>query len=325
MPPATLPRLLIGRWRQRLWRVAPADTGRVVLQHRRIYILPTRRGWALIATLAMMLLTATNYALSLGYALTFLVGGLFWAALLHAFRNIAGIAAAPLAAGEAFVGGTLAFTVALTNEGKARHGIVIAPRSGNAIAIDLPGASTRAVTLAVPAARRGRHLLGRLTLSSDYPLGLWRGWAYVHFPLAGIVYPAPETPPPPSPASADAFDSRRPARAADADLAGLRDYREGDPPNRIAWKAVARGAGWYTKEFEGLGGGGGPLEFSWAALPPSLPTEARLSRLAAWILAAEREARAYSLVLPGFALPEGQGGVQRRTALTALAMFAGSP
>ena len=76
----------------------------VVLRHSRIYILPTRRGLALIATLAMMLLTSLNYALSLGLVVTFLLAGLVAAALLHTFRNLAGIEITPLAAGETFAG-----------------------------------------------------------------------------------------------------------------------------------------------------------------------------------------------------------------------------
>ena len=49
----------------------------------------------------------------------------------------------------------------------------------------------------------------------------------------------------------------------------------GDPLNRIAWKAVARGGGWYTKQFEGTGGGG-TLEFTWSELPPGLGVELAL-------------------------------------------------
>jgi uncharacterized protein (DUF58 family) len=176
------------------------------------------------------------------------------------------------------------------------------------------------VQVTVIASRRGRVPLGRITLSTDFPLGLWRGWAYVHFPLAGIAYPVPESPPPQLPLGLDGYDVRRSARAADAELAGLRDYHPGDALNRIAWKAVARGAGLYTKQFEGTGGGG-TLEFHWAELPPSLSGEARLARLSAWILAAEREARPFSLTLPGTDLPPGSGAGQRRTALTALALF----
>jgi uncharacterized protein (DUF58 family) len=308
------------RWRQRLWRVAPADRGPIVLRHRRIYILPTRRGLALIATLAIMLLTSMNYSLSLGHALTFLVAGLVASALLQTYRNLAGIAASPLAAGEAFAGGEIAFTLSLANAGAARHAIVVAPRSGGSVGVDLPAGATRQVQLTMLAPRRGRLALGRITLSTDFPLGLWRGWAYVHFPLTGIVYPALEAPAAHLPPGLEGSDFRRSARAADAELAGLREYHPGDPLNRIAWKAVARGAGWYTKQFEGTGGSG-TLEFHWAELSSGLGTEARLSRLAAWILAAEREARAFALTLPGVDLPAGSGAGHRRTALTALALF----
>jgi len=82
---------LVGRARQRAFRFAPADRAPVVLRHSRIYILPTRRGLAVIATLMLMLLTSLNYALSLGLGVTFLLGGLVAAALLHTFRNLAGI------------------------------------------------------------------------------------------------------------------------------------------------------------------------------------------------------------------------------------------
>jgi uncharacterized protein (DUF58 family) len=320
MSTAANPRSWLGSWRQRLWRLAPADRDPIVLRHRRIYILPTRRGLALIATLAIMLLTSMNYSLSLGHALTFLVAGLVASALLQTYRNLAGIAASPLAAGEAFAGGKIAFTLSLANAGAARHAIAVTPRSGRSVSVDLPAAATRQVQLTMLAPRRGRVALGRVTLSTDFPLGLWRGWAYVHFPLTGIVYPAPEAPAPHLPPGLEGSDFRRSARAADAELAGLREYHPGDPLNRIAWKAVARGAGWYTKQFEGTGGSG-TLEFDWAELSSGLGTEARLSRFAAWILSAEREARAFGLTLPGVDLPAGSGAGHRRTALTALALF----
>jgi uncharacterized protein (DUF58 family) len=174
--------------------------------------------------------------------------------------------------------------------------------------------------LSVVAPRRGPRPLGRVTLSSNFPLGLWRGWAYVHFPLTACIYPAPETAPPPLPTSRLGIDPQRAARAADAELGGLRDYERGDPHNRIAWKAVARGGGWYTKQFEG-GTGGGALDLDWSELPPGLDQELRLSRLTAWVLAAERETRAFGLRLPGIELARAQGAGHRRAALTALASF----
>jgi uncharacterized protein (DUF58 family) len=324
MFPATAKPPLISRWRQRLWRLEPERRAAIVLKHQRIYILPTRRGLALIATLAIMLLTSMNYSLSLGYALTFLVAGIVAAALLQTYRNLAGIVAAPLAAGEAFARSRLEFTLSLATAASERRGIVITSRSGPSVRIDLPTDATRPVQLCVPTTRRGRCALGRVTIWSDFPLGVWRAWAYLHFPLTGIVYPAPEMPIQPLPAGEEGLDVRRSARAVDTELAGLRDYHPGDPLNRIAWKAVARGGGWYTKQFEGTGGGG-VVELNWAELPPAMDVEARLSRLTAWILEAEREARAFSLSVPGIELPSGSGAGHRRTALGALAMYPEAP
>lgn len=310
----------LARARQRFWRLAPGDREPVILRHSRIYILPTRRGAAMIATLVIMLLTAMNYALSLGYALTFLAAGMVAAALLATFRNLAGIAAAPVATGEAFAGAEVAFTLSLASGGRERSGIVVAPRDGAPVVVDLPADATRPVVLTVAAPQRGTLALGRVTLSSDFPLGLWNGWAYVHFPLTACIYPAPENAPPPLPAGRQGTDAHRAALAADAELGGVRDYEHGDPQSRIAWKAVARGAGWYTKQFEG-GAGGGAVDLDWSELPSGLGDELRLSRLTAWVLAAERQTRAFGLRLPGTALPHGQGAGHRRAALVALASY----
>jgi uncharacterized protein (DUF58 family) len=308
------------RMRQRVWRLAPADLERVVLRHSRIYILPTTRGLALMTTLLIMLLTSMNYALSLGFAMTFLAGGMVAAALLATFRNLAGVAASPLGAGEAFAGGELEFTLSLASGSRPRVGITVAGRQGLPASVDLPPGATRPIEISIPAPKRGRLGLGRVSVSSDFPLGLWRGWAYVHFPLAGSVFPAPEAGAPPLPSGRHGSYVGRSSRLADTELAGLREYERGDAQNRIAWKAVARGAGWYSKQFEGTGGGG-TLELHWSELPVSTDTETRLSRFTAWILAAERAARPFSLHMPGTSLPVAQGAAHRRAALTALALF----
>ncbi len=307
------------RVRQRAFRHAPADESAVVLRHSRIYLLPTRRGWALIATLVLMLLASLNYALSLGIAVTFLLSGLIAAAQLHAFRNLAGIEVKPLSAGEAFAGDELAFAIAL-HAGTANRTAIAIAASGISAEGDIEAGAARTIALEIPAPTRGSLPLGRLTLSSDYPFGLWRTWAYVHFPLVGIVYPAPEIGAPPLPHAGGGTDPLAHGRNEDSDLAGLREYQRGDPPQRVAWKAVARGAGWYSKEFEGAGGGG-PIALSWQAMPASIPVEARLSRLAAWVLAAERAACPFSLSIPGTRLITRQGREHRREALTALALF----
>ena len=306
------------RWRERVFRHHPSDRDPVVLRHSRIYILPTRRGLAFLGTLLIMLVTSLNYALSLGFVATFLLTGLAAASLLHTFRNLAGIELSPLAAGEAFAGNPLSFTIAIAGGAAARHALSLTAAGASSM-VEVPPDGAVPALLEIPTTRRGRVFLGRVTLASDYPLGLWRAWAYAHFPLSGIVYPAPELNAPPLPAGAAGDDAQPAVRGEDADLAGLKGYQTGDPLQRVAWKAVARGGAWYTKQFDGAGGGG-PAALDWRTLPGSLAHERRIARLSAWVLAAERAARPFTLSAPGVALAAGQGREHRRAALTALAL-----
>ncbi|MGA7983622.1 MAG: DUF58 domain-containing protein, partial [Burkholderiales bacterium] len=66
-----------------LYGFTPPERGVVVLGHRRVYIVPTRVGWLYGATLGIMLIGSINYALSLGFALTFLLTGLGLAGMVH--------------------------------------------------------------------------------------------------------------------------------------------------------------------------------------------------------------------------------------------------
>ncbi len=327
MPASTLTRsaaAVIGSWRQdylqRLFRHAPGDHDPVVLRHRRIYILPTRRGIAFLGTLGIAVLTSLNYSLSLGFVVTFMLAGLMSAALVHTFRNLSGIELRPLAAGETFAGAVMPFTLVLDGGATPRYAITLGARGCLTVTVDVVPDAALPVALELLTPRRGRIVLGRITLSSDFPLGLWRAWAYVHFPLAGIAFPTPEIGPPPLPKGDAGQDDVAVARGSDADLAGLRTYQPGDTLQRVAWKAVARGAGWHTKQFEG-GGGGGPVSLLWDSLPATLGPQARIARLTAWVLAAERAARPFTLIAPGVALAVGQGREHRRAALTALALM----
>ena len=105
----------------------------------------------------------------------------------------------------------------------------------------------------------------------------------------------------------------------DADLAGLREYQRGDPPQRVAWKAVARGAGWYTQGVRRrrrrrpgrarLGRAAARAADRGAAVAPDRVGARR-----------ERAARPFALALPRRAPAAAQGRDHRRAALTALAL-----
>ena len=87
---------------------------------------------------------------------------------------------------------------------------------------------------------------------------------------------------------------------------------------QVAWTKVARSGEMVSRETASTAGR--ELWLDWqAALAPD--TEARLSRLAAWVLAAERAGLVHGLRLPGLELPPGQGEAHRREALESLALW----
>ncbi len=71
MNPAAAVRARIDGWF--LSRRPPSDI--VELTQRNVYIVPTRAGWMLAATLLVLLIASINYQLNLGYLLTFMLAG----------------------------------------------------------------------------------------------------------------------------------------------------------------------------------------------------------------------------------------------------------
>ena len=311
------------RWQKlqaRWWRLLPTDSGALRLTHKRIYILPSPRGWAFLATLVLMLLGALNYALSLGFLFVFMLGGMFHAALLHAYRQLRALSISAGDEPEAFAGEVARFAPLVTNSDPSQplHCTLSALDATRELVVE-PGATGRG-ELAVSAPIRGRMPLGRITLTSGYPLGLWRAWSYVHFPLSAWVFPQPEANPPPLPLQGFGVGEGHASAAGSEEFSGLRRYVPGDTPRQIAWKALARGAGLFSKEFAGSSRGRCVLD--WQALPDGLGTEQKLSRLTAWVLRAEHARVDYALVLPApaaVALPPGHGPAHRALALRALA------
>lgn len=311
------------RFVQRVFRTRPEDVLPLAVRHQRIYVLPTQRGCAFLAALLLMLVASINYSLSLGYALSFLLTGLFAATLLHTYRNLAGLEILDVRAGAAFAGDPLAFTIGLADgAGHGRTGIALRTRDGAACVGDVPVAGRTAPELAVATGARGVRPLGRLTLSSDWPLGLWRTWSYVHASGAALVWPRPEADAPPLPVGGRGDGDGARVPTSEGDVAGLAAYSPGDPPSRIAWKSAARGTGLKVRIFDDESVTATVLLRLDAAGAGGL--EARLSRLTAWVLEAERSGTDYALELPGTTLPAGRGAAHRTSALDALARVGGS-
>jgi uncharacterized protein (DUF58 family) len=86
---------------------------------------------------------------------------------------------------------------------------------------------------------------------------------------------------------------------------------------RLVWKKAAKTGELVSRDTTASANQELWLDYESAALTDK---EARLSRLAAWTLAAERRGLPFGLRIPGVELAPGQGEAQRRATLEALAL-----
>jgi uncharacterized protein (DUF58 family) len=301
-------------------RHAP-EPGVVFLSQRRVYILPTRHGLTFGAAIVFMLIGSINYNLSLGYILTFLLAGVGIVSILHTFRNLAHLYVSAGRAAPVFAGDIAKFELVLENRSDFdRHSLDLACR-GATVSCDAPARQHCSVTIPLKAEKRGWLQLERVTIDTRFPLGLMRAWSYVQPDVRALVYPRPDTAPLPEHSSeADQGDAVSTGTGTD-DFSGLRPYQTSDSPRHVAWKTSARSELLLTKLFAGRAAA--ELWFDWQQLPASMHVEARLSRLARWVLLAEERGLRYGLKLPGVVVPLGEGFPHRERCLKELAIFNG--
>lgn len=304
-----------------LFRVGGVEPAPIVLGQRRIFVLPTRSGFSYLLALLVMLIASINYNLSLGYALVFLLGGVAVVSIVHAFRNLLQLSISPGRADPVFAGDAARFRLLVSNHRKRRRPALkfVPADGGSRDSFDVATLDTHEHTLLRPTSRRGWLALGRVVLQTTYPLGLIRAWSILMPDARCLVYPAPERAPPPLPANVSAGLGQRQGKTGDDDFAGLRTHDLADSPRHVAWKVVARDGPMLTKRFSGLEGS--ELVLDWSALPATLDVERRLSRLCAWVLAADSQGRAFSLSLPGTRIGAASGSQHVQACLTRLALY----
>ena len=302
----------------RTWLFRPKiESGTVTLNQRRIFIIPTRQGIGFVFVLLLMLMGDINYNLSLGYVLTFLLGTTALMTMMHTFRNMAQLEIRAGRADAVFAGDMAQFAFHFHNNGRLpRYHLKLHDGNGHSVTFDIPAQQSIEIKLALPAAQRGWLSSGRLTLYTEFPLGLYHAWSYLQFDTRCLVYPKPAASQP-LPTSSEQSGTGKFNVAGDEDFFGLRSYVAGDALPRIAWKALAREQGLQVKQFSSQQGQ--ELWLDWALLP-ALAAERKLEILTRWVLDADAQGLHYGLRLPGIELPPGHSAPHRAECLRALAL-----
>jgi transglutaminase-like putative cysteine protease/uncharacterized protein (DUF58 family) len=162
----------------------------------------------------------------------------------------------------------------------------------------------------------------RIVVRSVYPLGLFTAESVLQTAWVRRVHPKPAGDLPlPAPdvtlqGDAASVAGTRAGAAGGDDFAGLREWRAGDSPRHIDWRAAARGGPLMAKTWSS--GQNGVVVLDWDAV--GLEPDARASQFARWMVRCESEGRPYELRLPQTTIRAGLGPAHRRRCLDALAL-----
>jgi len=303
-------------WARRRQGIDPRSSR---LESRRIYILPTRAGIIYAVVVFTMLLGSMNYNNNTGFALTFLLTGIGIISIYHCHRNLADVYLHFAGSQPVFAGESAVFDFIIENRSPyARAQLRFGHETRQEICDVLAPGERQRAGVRIDATRRGRLNLPRLLLATRYPLGLFRAWTWINMDIAEVVYPQPARSAPFYTAHHNGIAATGKRSPGDDDFSGLRTYRAGDPPKRIAWKILARTGDTLISEY--FGGSDDLVWIDWCD-EPTRDLEKRLSLLTRRVLDAEAAGGAWGLRLPGQTIGPDHGATHRHRCLQALALY----
>jgi len=309
--------------RFRAWwqsKVPLSDTK--TLTQRNVYILPTRPGFMMGATLLILVIASINYQLNLGYLLTFLLAGCSIVAMHVCHATLRGLTMNLMTPDPQFAGASATLRIAfMNNRNSVRHGIGLGvldmPREHRFVWTDVPALGSCVVEIAFKPQHRGLHRVPALTAETRFPLGTFRVWTVWRPAAQVLVYPQPEPFPPPLPPGEPRAGGVARARVQlTGEFDGVRAYRRGDPLKLVVWKKAAKTGDLVSRDAQQAQRYELWIDFMQAGVGDP---EARLSRMAAWVLQADRLGMEYGLRLPGLQIEPASGEAHKRNCLEALA------
>ena len=306
----------LGRWFES--RLPLSDT--VTLTQRNVYILPSRPGMMMFATLMVLLVASINYQLNLGYLLTFLLAGSATVGMHVCHGTLRGLRLHLSAPEPTYAHRTSTLDIHLTNERRTARRSIALSVSGTShwSWTDVPAQGEARVTVAFQPGQRGRHRVPALTAETRYPLGTFRVWTVWRPAAQVLVYPAPEVRPPAlPPGEPRAGGAHAASIQSTGEFDGVRAYRRGDPRKLVLWKKLAKADELISRDSQQAQRHELWLDYEQAGLPGK---EARLGRLCAWVLAADALGVDYGLRVPGLQIRPSSGAAHRLACLEALAL-----
>lgn len=317
------------------------------INHRNIFIIPTRFGAGLLIFMLLLFLLGTNYQNNVIILISYLLVSFFIVVLHHSFFNLSGLQFQATNSLQGFVDSPLYFPLVVSSK-KVRFTISFSfdqatvkaeqaldhsadknkPSNSKLSKTTLAQLEIGENKIRIPyrVCQRGQYPLGRVLIISEFGFGLFKAWTRLDFAQQVTAYPKP---------IANVWSDKQQSLAIEVAENNLESYQDsfqlgqdefhqlqhyqfGEPLSRVAWKHVARGQGWLTKQYQQALSGELQLDFE------RLPTgtlEQRLSWLSYAIKDCSAKQIAFSLKLPNQVVEYDHSRQHTLKCLTALARY----
>ncbi|GGW76067.1 DUF58 domain-containing protein [Alteromonas halophila] len=284
-----------------------------------IFIFPSIFGWGYLVMCVCLFLLGTNYQNNLMLFLCYFLAALMLVNLFTSYQNMAALKITSDPIKPVFAGqpATLVLEVASQN---TKHpdinGLLNAHwlAESGVVHTDLDDGQWQ-LRLPYFTEQRGIVSLPRVTVFSNYPLGLFKCWSHLDFDQTLVIYPKLI----PAPVRLESVSGEGDAQTEQTgydDFYSLRKYELGEPLQRVAWKHVAKGGDWVSKAFSQQ-----QSESGYLCLADGKNIETALSQLAYQIDNLTDKAVQFGLRLPDKVVPPASGAEHRHVCLSLLAVY----
>lgn len=216
------------------------------------FILPTRFGWAIVGLMTCLFILGTNYQNNVILMFCYFVFALLLLSMFHSYVSFVQFHIQFRPIDNFFAYQPVQVIVELThkpNRSKLHSLSTIAIYNKQKQLYHYLDDGINAVTVSI--FNRGLHSLGRLSVESIFPFGLFRCWSHLSVPGQFYVFPAPKA------CSLLLRQQQSDGKSGNQsgvtvtteDLQGIRDYRDSDPIHHVSWKHFAKGQGLMSKDF----------------------------------------------------------------------------
>jgi len=292
----------------------------IKLNHRRIFILPSKTGLTLAIVILLMLVASINYNNSMGFVFTFLLAAAAQASTFYGFKNLSGLVVSLSKTPDYYAGSTRHLNLTVKETGERERWAIHASHLGQLKTFDLAKNQLLTIKIPIKLKHRGWYTPSTITLSTSFPFGVFRAWSPLLFKQAILVYPqAVDTGLPLDfQLSSKEQSGLQSDQLGTDDFAGLKPYQQGHNYRHINWKAFAAEKGLFSNEFNAEQSAS--IWLDWQSCQ-SLALEEKLSQLCFWVLQCESQGLEYGLRLPNIELAPSHGEAHQYACLKELALF----